>query len=122
MQHDLRLRGPDLDQLPGADPAGGHRVEVAVEGDQAVLADVPQVPLGHHIRGRRQRLEGRVITGRPLPDDLAGASGGSGPAACGTQAMNAASISSTEEKDRPDRTWSRTISTWRSTRPLPVGR
>lgn len=34
----------------------------------------------------------------------------------------AASISLTEEKYRPDRTWSRTMRTCRSTRPLPVGR
>ncbi|WP_436318842.1 hypothetical protein [Streptomyces griseofuscus] len=47
MQRDLGLRGPDLDQLAGADPAGRHRVEIAVEGDQAVFAHVPQPPLGH---------------------------------------------------------------------------
>ena len=31
MQHDLGLRRPDLDQLAGANPQGGHRVEVGLE-------------------------------------------------------------------------------------------
>lgn len=65
MQHDLGSRGPDLDRLPRADPAGWHRVEVAVEGDHAVLADVPQLPLGHRIRGRWRRFDSRVIPRRP---------------------------------------------------------
>ncbi|MBZ6135497.1 CHAT domain-containing protein [Streptomyces olivaceus] len=31
------------------------------------------------------------------------------------------SVSSAEENNRPDRTWSRTVRTWRSMRPSPVG-
>ena len=71
VQADLGLRGPDLDQLTGADLPGGHRVEVRVEGDQAVLADVPQMPLGDHIGDLRQRPQGRVVPRGPEPDDLA---------------------------------------------------
>jgi hypothetical protein len=62
--------GQDLDQLAGTDSAGRHGVEVAVEGDQAVLADVPQLPFGHQIRDRGQRFESRVVSRRPLRDDL----------------------------------------------------
>lgn len=71
VQADLRLCGPDLDQLTGADLAGRHRVEVRVEGDQAVLADVPQMPLGNHIRCPGQRPQGHVVTDGAMPDDLA---------------------------------------------------
>jgi hypothetical protein len=45
-------------------------VEVAAEGDQAVLSDRPQVTFRHQIRSRRQRLESRVVTSCPFPDDL----------------------------------------------------
>jgi hypothetical protein len=34
----------------------GHRVEVAAERDQAVLADRPQMPLGHQVWSRRQEV------------------------------------------------------------------
>lgn len=68
VQRDLGLRGSDLDELAGADLAGGHRVEVAREGDQTVLADRPQVPFGDQIRGRRQRFESRVIPGGAMSD------------------------------------------------------
>lgn len=79
MELDLGLRSPDLDQLPGSDLAGRHRVEVAAEGDQAVLADWPQMPLGHQIRSQWQGLEGRVDACRALSDDLLVSPVGLGP-------------------------------------------
>lgn len=71
MQPDLRLRGADPDQLAGTDLPGGHRVEVHVEGDQTVLADVPQMPLGDYVRSLRQRAENGVITYGSVPGDFA---------------------------------------------------
>ncbi|WP_237539002.1 hypothetical protein [Streptomyces sp. SID486] len=70
VQHDPRLRGPELLRLAGPDASGGHRAAVAAERDQAVLADRPQMPLGHQTRSRRQRLEGRVVAGTSLADDI----------------------------------------------------
>lgn len=48
MQHDLGLRGPDFSQLARANLAGRHRVEIRVEGDEAVLADMAEMPLSDH--------------------------------------------------------------------------
>ncbi len=71
MQHDLGLRCPDFDQLAGPDLAGRHRVEIRVEGDEAVLADMAEIPLGDHIRRPRKRAQGHVVPDRAETDDLA---------------------------------------------------
>ena len=77
---DGRGGGPDLDELVVADLAGGERVEVAVECDQAVLADVPQVTLGHQVGSGRQGPQSEVVADRPDSDDLAMGAVDAGPA------------------------------------------
>lgn len=79
MQHDLRPCGLALHQLTWSTPACGPRIEVAAEGDEAVLADRPQRLFGYQIRSRRQRLKGHVVAGRPLSGDLLVGPVGLGP-------------------------------------------
>ena len=61
----------DLDELPVPDPTGWHGVEVAGESDEAVFADVPQVPVGDHIGPCRDGSQCGVVACRADPDDLA---------------------------------------------------
>lgn len=42
-----------------------------MEGDQAALADMPQVPLGDHTDLLGQWPQSHVVPYRPVPDDLA---------------------------------------------------
>jgi hypothetical protein len=51
MRRALSFGSPDLHQLPESNLAGRHRVEIATEGDQTVLTNRPQMPIGHQIRG-----------------------------------------------------------------------
>ncbi len=71
VQADGAGRGTDLDHLAGKHPRRGDRVQVRLERDQAVLADVPQVPVRDDIRPGRDRGQRGVVTLRAGPDDLA---------------------------------------------------
>jgi hypothetical protein len=61
---------PQLHQHPRADHRRGHRVEAGGEGDQAVLADLAQVPVDHQVVGRRQRQQRGTVPDRAHGDDL----------------------------------------------------
>lgn len=99
---------------PSQRPQPGNR-QIALEGDQVVLADRPKVPLGHQTRGRRQRLESRVVAAGPLPDDLPVRPADLGPPLRHSGCQGDAHLLA-DENTRPDRTWSRTMRTCRSRR------
>ena len=71
MQADGRGGGTDLDQLPVKHPARRDGVQAGLERDQAVLADLAQMPVRDHIRPGQDRPKRGVIALGPDPDHLA---------------------------------------------------
>jgi hypothetical protein len=108
-------------QLGHPQPSARRLGPDASEADQAVPPDPAQMALADQVGQLRQRPQRRVISGGAHPDELA--VGAMHLARrIGTHWSNAPSSSVSELNTRPARTWSRTIATWRSTRPFPVGR
>ncbi len=101
VQADGAGAGADLDQLPVKHPGRRDRVQVGLERDQAVLADVAQIPVRHHIRPGRTRRKSGVIALGPHPDHLA--MGAVYDAAAGRHPGQERLIQLTEGCERPAR-------------------